>query len=121
MRRIQTVAAEKRTEEQIQTFRGRRNTFTQINDVTWRNMCLKKVKKQTKMLEIANSELCGWSGCKGKSHKGSEINIQIEPIPIQTVKPTNDPHIKDGFMYLTMWKENSNATLPESLASWRMC
>lgn len=65
--RTQTVGAEKRTKEQIQTFRGRRHTFIQINDVTWRNMCLKKVKKQTKMLEIANSELCGWSAAKGKA------------------------------------------------------
>lgn len=46
-----------------------RNTFIQTNDVRWRNMGLKKVKKHTKIFEIANSELFGWSAAKEKGKK----------------------------------------------------
>lgn len=47
-----------------------RNTFIQTNDVRRRNMGLKKVKKYTKIFEIANSELLGWSAAKKKGQKG---------------------------------------------------
>lgn len=59
-------------EEQIRTFIGRRNTFIQTNDVTWRNTHLEKVKKHTEMSEIAGvwSAVWGW-GVYKKGKKSS--------------------------------------------------
>lgn len=63
----------KTTEEETQTFRGKRITFIQTNDVRCGNMGLKKVKKHTHMFGIANSELCGWSAAKEKDKKGLKV------------------------------------------------
>lgn len=108
MRRIQTVeAGKKRTQEQIQTFRGgRRNTFFQINDVTWGNKCWEKVKKNRQRcwrLRLL-SGLVGAQRREKKSHKGSETGIQIKYQTVR-IKPTNQPQIKGGFRRLTMRKE----------------
>lgn len=55
-----------------------RNTFIQTNDVRWRNMGFKKVKKHTKIFEIANSELFGWSAAKEKDKKVKKKTIKMK-------------------------------------------
>lgn len=54
-----------------------RNTFIQTNDVRWRNMGLKKVKKHTKIFEITNSELLGWSAAEEKDKKVKKKTIKM--------------------------------------------